>query len=62
MSLRCLFRVHQPMLTSIIRRHDRFTALCERCGLPIERSNDSRWGPSEPLVSQHDEGVSLTRS
>ena len=55
MSIRCLFRVHRPMLTSIVRRKDRYTALCDSCGLPIERRDDSRWMACEPLASRHDQ-------
>jgi hypothetical protein len=51
MSLRCLFNVHRPMLTSIVRKTDRFTALCDDCGSLIERSDESRWARSEPLAS-----------
>ena len=55
MSFGCFFGVHRPMLTSIIRRHDRFTALCDGCGLPIERPNDGRWTIPEPLASQREQ-------
>jgi hypothetical protein len=55
MSIRCLFRVHRPMLTSIVRRQDRYTALCDSCGLPIERRDDSRWTACEPLASRRDQ-------
>jgi hypothetical protein len=41
------------MLTSIIRRTSGFEALCDECGLPIERSEGSRWIISEPLVLRH---------
>jgi hypothetical protein len=51
-SFRCLFRVHRAMLTSIVRRADRYTALCDDCGLPLERSEEGRWAPPEPLVSR----------
>jgi hypothetical protein len=52
MSLRCLMRLHRPMLNSIIRREDRYTALCESCGLPIERSEEGSWTETEPLLSR----------
>ncbi len=42
------------MLTSIVRRQDRYTALCESCGLPIERSEEGHWTPAELLASLHD--------
>lgn len=50
MSLRCLFNMHRPMLNSIVRKADRFTALCDDCGLPLERMNDAGWAKSEPLA------------
>jgi hypothetical protein len=57
MSFRCLIRVHRPMLTSIVRRADRYTALCDDCGLPIERSEEGRWTASEPLLSRRDQAA-----
>jgi hypothetical protein len=55
LSFGCLFGLHRPMLTSIIRRQDRFTGLCDTCGLPIERPNDGRWTSPMPLASQRDQ-------
>jgi len=52
MSLLCFFGRHRPLLTSIVERQDRFTALCEDCSLPIERSQQGRWMSSEPLVGR----------
>lgn len=52
MSLRCLLRRHQPMLTSIVQRDRGYAALCDRCGMPIERSEAGRWAVSEPLISR----------
>ena len=52
MSLRCIFRRHRPMLTSIMRRESGYAALCDECGLPIERSEEGRWTVSEPLLSR----------
>jgi hypothetical protein len=57
MSLRCLIRLHRPMLNSIVRREDRYTALCESCGLPIERSEEGRWTEAEPLLSRRDQAA-----
>lgn len=54
MSLTCLFRRHRPMLSSIMRRETGYTALCDRCGLPIERTDDGRWTASEPLLSKRE--------
>ena len=45
------------MLTSIVKRQDRFTALCDDCGLPIERSEQGRWTVSESLVSKRGEAA-----
>jgi hypothetical protein len=39
------------MLNSIVRHEDRFSALCDACGAPIERTETSRWTSAEPLVS-----------
>lgn len=52
MSLRCLFRSHRPMLTSIVRREGRYKALCDNCGLPIERFETGRWAATMPLVAR----------
>jgi hypothetical protein len=45
------------MLTSIIRREDRFAALCDDCSLPIERSEGGRWSASEPLLTRRDQAA-----
>jgi hypothetical protein len=45
------------MLNSIVRRADRYTALCDSCGLPIERSEESRWTEAQPLLSPRDEAA-----
>src|SRR5512142_2360640 len=55
MSLRCLVRLHRPMLNSIVRREDRYTALCDNCGLPIERQEGGRWTEAPSLVSRGDQ-------
>ena len=52
MSLRCIFRRHQPMLTSIVKREHGYAALCDHCGMPIEREDGGRWSASEPLISR----------
>jgi hypothetical protein len=52
MSLRCFFGVHRPLLTSIKRRELGFSALCDDCALPLERSDDGRWTPAAPLTTQ----------
>jgi hypothetical protein len=57
MSLRCFFGRHRPMLTSIVRRDWGYTALCDDCGLPIVRAEDSRWATAVPLVTRHDQAA-----
>jgi hypothetical protein len=57
MSLRCLFNVHRPMLTSIVARANGFAALCDGCGLPIERSEEGRWTASQPLSTRQDKAA-----
>ena len=61
MSLRCLFRTHRPMLTSIVRREGHYTALCDDCGLLIERSEAGRWAASVSLVARRDQIVQATK-
>jgi hypothetical protein len=57
MGLRCFVRLHRPMLNSIVRRQDRLTALCDSCGLPIERPDGGRWTEAEPLLSRSDQAA-----
>ena len=45
------------MLTSIIRREEGYTALCDHCGMPIERADDGRWTTSEPLLARRDKAA-----
>lgn len=52
MSLRCLIGLHGPMLNSIVRREDRYTALCDSCAMPIERSEQGRWAACPALASK----------
>jgi hypothetical protein len=52
MTLLCLFLRHRPMLNSIVVREDRFTALCDRCGAPIERNTARRWVSPAPLTTR----------
>lgn len=56
MNLRCLFR-HRPMLTSIVKQSHAYTALCDSCGVPIERTEEGRWTASAPLISRRDEAA-----
>ena len=55
MGLRCIFRRHRPMLTSIVRRKSGFAALCDECQLPIERTYEGRWVASQPLLSRRNQ-------
>lgn len=55
MGLRCIFRRHRPMLTSIVRRESGFAALCDECQLPIERTYEGRWVASQPLLSRRNQ-------
>lgn len=57
MKLRCLFLRHQPMLSSIIVRDGRFTALCDHCGAPLERNKSKRWVHAAPLISDRDQAA-----
>jgi RNA polymerase-binding transcription factor DksA len=57
MKLRCLFLRHRPMLSSIIVREERFTALCDHCGAPIERDKLRRWVNAASLISSQDEAA-----
>jgi hypothetical protein len=45
------------MLSSIIVRDDRFTALCDHCGAPIERDHSRRWVNAAPLLSNRDQAA-----
>jgi hypothetical protein len=49
MSLRCLFGLHHPSISSIARRGSGFRALCEHCARPLERLPEGRWTASDPL-------------
>jgi hypothetical protein len=49
MSLRCLFGYHRPSLSSITRRQGGYSAICESCARPLERTSSSRWVASDPL-------------
>jgi hypothetical protein len=62
MSLRCFIGVHRPLLASIIERADGFHALCEGCGLPIERAPERRWTVERPLAWRDDKAIHPNRS
>ena len=57
MSLRCIFLRHRPMLTSIVRREHGFGAMCDDCGLPIERSEGGRWEAARALVPERNQAA-----
>jgi hypothetical protein len=57
MNLRCLFGRHQPMLTSIVKRSNGYTALCDGCTLPISRPENGRWMVTDALVSRRDQAA-----
>ena len=41
--------MHRPSLGSILRKKTGYIALCDGCGAPLQRREDGRWGPCEPL-------------
>jgi hypothetical protein len=49
MSIKCLFGVHQPSLSSIAKKATGYTALCESCARPLERQHGAAWRASDPL-------------
>lgn len=53
-SLSCIFGKHRVSLNSIVRRSWGYTALCERCGQPLERTADGHWREAEPLAKVKD--------
>jgi len=52
MSLRCLFGRHRPMLTSILKRPNGYAALCDDCGLAIQRCEAGRWTITEAAAGR----------
>jgi len=50
MHLRCIFGFHLPSAVSITRRGERLEALCEDCGLLLNKEGPGRWQPAPPLV------------
>jgi hypothetical protein len=42
------------MLSSIIRRADRFSALCDHCEATLERSGGDDWARAQPLIFSKD--------
>jgi len=53
MSILCLFGRHKPSPVSLARRkHGGVVALCESCGMPLERSDKGSWHVVASLVSK----------
>jgi hypothetical protein len=46
------------MLTSIARRESHYTALCDDCGMPIDRAEAGRWAASAPMAARDDSTIS----
>jgi hypothetical protein len=57
MSFRCFFGRHRPMLTSIPKHPGGFSALCDDCDLPIERSEIGRWTLPEAFAFRPDQSA-----
>lgn len=49
MSIRCLFGVHRPSVSSMAKKPHGYTALCEDCARPLERGEGTGWRATEPL-------------
>lgn len=50
MSWKCALGLHGPSAISIARKAGGLHALCEGCGLPLERNEEDRWRLAQPLV------------
>ncbi|HEX8449023.1 MAG TPA: hypothetical protein VF652_05480 [Allosphingosinicella sp.] len=50
MSWKCALGFHSPSLVSISRKADGLHALCKGCDLPLDRNEEARWKPAQPLV------------
>jgi hypothetical protein len=52
-SLLCVLRRHQPSMPSLARgKQGGCTALCDACGVPIERGDKGSWRASEPAMQR----------
>ena len=51
MSWRCILGFHQPSLVSISKKGSRLHALCDGCGVPLERSEEMGWALAPSLVA-----------
>jgi hypothetical protein len=52
MSWKCTLGLHRPSVVSIARKTGGLHALCEGCGVPLERTENARWRTMQPLVGQ----------
>jgi len=52
MAWSCIFGSHRPSSVSVARTASGLRALCDGCGLPLERSEKGRWTPAPPLAAQ----------
>jgi hypothetical protein len=52
MSWKCVLGLHSPSVVSIARKADGLHALCDGCGIPLERNEDGRWRMGLPLAAQ----------
>jgi hypothetical protein len=52
MSWKCALGLHRPSIVSIARKASGLHALCEGCGVPLERNDTGRWRTALPLVGQ----------
>ncbi|HEX8667590.1 MAG TPA: hypothetical protein VF727_04365 [Allosphingosinicella sp.] len=59
MSLKCFFGLHHPSVSSVARRGERYTGLCDSCARPLEREAVGRWVASEPLDLPREEAKGL---
>ncbi|MFN3425081.1 MAG: hypothetical protein ACK4UL_08035 [Novosphingobium meiothermophilum] len=42
-SLKCLFGLHQPVRSSVVREALYYSSRCKGCGKPIRRLRKGRW-------------------
>jgi len=54
MRLGCLFGLHRPSMSSIMRKGGRYAGLCESCARPLEREDNGRWIASDALYERND--------
>jgi hypothetical protein len=60
MSLLCYFGRHKPSVQSVARgKHGGYAALCEACGVPVERGDRGPWRAADPISAHPDHGSKL---